>query len=311
MSATTHPLRRLHAARVTDEHIDHLGHMNVRFYQEKAFAATDALAAAHGLGPDAARALGGELRVRDAFTRHYREQLVGAELAVLGGFLAVRADGFRAYHELVNTESGERAAVFVHDVALAHRDDGRALALPEAFAKGAADALVAWPEHGRPRTIDLGRVPDGLTLAEARRRGLAMRQERAVGPDECGADGRYAAAGYLALVWGGEPPASRGEAVPMLETIGEVQFGWATLESRATLLALPRLGTRIQSFGAEVALARKTSFRHHWVFDVATGVLLCAHSVVNLAFDIAARKSLEIPPHVRARLETQYHPDLR
>ncbi len=66
-----------------------------------------------------------------------------------------------------------------------------------------------------------------------------------------------------------------------------------------------------ESFGAEVELARKTSFRHHWVFDLDRGVLLCTSSIVNLAFDIGERRAIEIPPAVRERLETQYHPDLR
>lgn len=38
--------------------------------------------------------------------------------------------------------------------------------------------------------------------------------------------------------------------------------------------------------------------------------LPCVSSSVNLAFDIKARRSIEIPESIRAGLESQYHPDL-
>jgi len=302
-------LRLLHEATVAEEEIDHLGHMNVRFYLEKALRGTEALAAAHGLDPEACRRLGGMLELRDSYTRHLREQLVGARLAVRGGVLSVRTDGLRCYQELVNRDGDERAATFVHELALRRRETGEPLPLPEMVAKSAGEAQVAWPEHGRPRTLDLSRVPPALPLAVARERGLAMREPRVVGPEECDAEGRFLASRYLDLVWGGEPSGFR-TAVPLFEDAGR-RFGWATMESRGVLLALPRVGTRIQSFGAEVELARKTSFRHHWVYDLDRETLLCTSSIVNLAFDLEARRAIEIPASLRQTLEAQYHPDLR
>jgi acyl-CoA thioester hydrolase len=302
-------LRLLHEATVAEEEIDHLGHMNVRFYLEKALRGTEALAAAHGLDAGACRRLGGTLELRDSYTRHWREQLVGAPLEVRGGVLSVRTAGLRCYHELVNRDSGERAATFVQDLCLRRRESGEALPLPEMVAKSAGEARVAWPEHGRPRTLDLSQAPPALSLAAARERGLAMREPRVVGPEECDAEGRFLASRYLDLVWGGEPSGFR-TAVPLFEDGGR-RFGWATMESRGVLHELPRAGSRIQSFGAEVEIARKTSFRHHWVFDLERGALLCTSSIVNLAFDLGARRAIEIPDALRETLRAQYHPDLR
>jgi acyl-CoA thioester hydrolase len=304
-------LRPLHEATVGPEEIDHLGHMNVRFYLEKALRATRALTDAYGLTPEACAGLGGVLELRDAFTRHYREQLEGAELQVVGGILGVEADGLRLYHELVNPAREERAATFVHQLKLLRREDRAPLPLPEMVAKRAGDARVAWPEHGRPRTLDLERVPPDLPLEVARERGLAMRKVRVIGAEECDAEGFFPAWRYQELFWGGEPVDPRRAGMPVYELEGGSRMGWATLESRGVLRALPRAGTRIQSFGAEVELARKTSCRHHWVFDVESGALLCTSSIVNLAFDIGARRAIEIPPAVRERLDAQFHPDLR
>jgi len=298
-------------ATVLPEEIDHLGHMNVRYYLEKALRATDIVSAEHGLGGPAVAAMGGVFELRDVFTRHYREQLVGAPLAVFGGVLAVRGDGLRLYHELRNTEQDELAATFVHEVQLRRRETREPLPLPEMVAKSAGEALVAWPEHGRSRSLDLDRVPTGLTLETARQRQLAMRQPRVVTAEECDADGYFVAARYQDLVWGGEPISGRSAWMPLFDMEDGGQFGWATMESRGVLLDLPRIGARVQCFGAEVEIARKATCRHQWVFDLETGRLLCTSSIVNLAFDISARRSIEIPARLRETLESQYHPDLR
>ena len=304
-------LRPLHTAKVLEEEIDHLGHMNVRFYMEKALRATEALLTELGLGPATCRQLGGVLELRDVFTRHYREQLAGAPLTVMGGLLSVEADGLRLYHELVNTDRDERAATFVHALELRHDRSREPLALPEVVADRTAGGLVAWPEHGRPRTLDLDRAPAGVSIVELEQRGLATRKERVLRPDECDAEGFFPAAHYQDLVWGGEPLDGTAGWLPLFELQGGGKFGWATLESRGVLHELPRAGARIQSFGAEVGIAGKTSVRHQWVFDLDRELLLCTSSIVNLAFDIGARKAIEIPPPIRETLQAQHHPDLR
>ena len=304
-------LRVLHRATVAAEEIDHLGHMNVRFYLEKALLSSRALAAEHGLGEAVCQELGCVLELRDAFTRHYREQLVGAPLAVLSGVLDVLPDGLRLYHELVNTDLDERAATFIHEMKLRDREARTGRPIPEMVAKSAGDSLAACPEHGKPRTLDLERVPPALSLADVRSRNLAMRKARVVEPEECDAGGYYPASRYQELVWGGEPIVPRAGFVPVFELEDGIRFGWATLESRGVLLELPRAGSRIQSFGAEVALANKTSCRHNWVFDLDRETLICTSSIVNLAFDIGARRAIEIPEQIRETLERQFHPDLR
>ncbi|HKJ25748.1 MAG TPA: thioesterase family protein [Myxococcota bacterium] len=303
-------LRPLHEATVSEAEIDHLGHMNVRFYHEKALRGSAALAAAHGLGPEAVGTLGGVLDLRETFTRHYREQLVGARLVVVGGVLAVRGDGLRLYHELVNPERGERAATFVHELGLRDATTRTPLPLPEAVAKSAGGARVGWPEHGRPRTLDLDRPAQAPPLEEALRRGLAMRHPRTIEEAACDAAGHFPAAAYQDLFWGGEP-VREGHVGPFLRPLADGgQLGWATLESRGVWRSLPRAGTRIQSFGAEVEITDKVTTRHMWVYDLERGVPLCTSWIVNLAFDVTRRRAVAIPPDVREIFEAQYHPDL-
>jgi acyl-CoA thioesterase FadM len=285
--------------------------MNVRYYHEKAMCGGAALAAAHGLGPDDCAAFGGVFELRETFTRHYREQLVGARLEVVGGVLGVQGDGLRFYLELRNPERDERAATYVHEWRLRDAATRAPLPLPENVAQSAGATLVAWPGHGRPRTLDLDRVPAAPPLDEARRRGLAMRKERVIPAEACDAHGFHRASDHQDLFWAGEP-ARQGRFGPFLHDLPDGgQLGWATLESRAVWSELPRVGTRIQSFGAEVDLTGKVTTRHMWAYDVERGTPLATSSIVNLAFDVTRRRAVEIPPDVRATYEAQLQPDLR
>lgn len=303
-------MRRLHESTVTEEEIDHLGHLNVRFYGSRALAATQAFLAERGLDAEGCAALGLRVSVPRVYTRHHREQLLGARLGVRTGVLSVERDGLRLYHELANLDSGELSAAMVYGVRLrdAARRDARPL--PEPFVEGVAAEIVPWPEHGRPRSLDLDHVPDALALPEARARDLALRAPRTIEPGECDADGFFDERELPELFWGGEPVRGRG-GVPMHALDDGRRLAWAIMESHRVALALPRAGDRVQSFVAHVEIGRKTVTRHQWLFDLDDGRLLCTWSSLDLAFDLDARRSMEIPDAVRSSLEANHHPDLR
>ena len=196
---TTTSLTVTHHSAVTEDQIDHLGHMNVRFYGVNAHAGTAAILDA--LGVDRA-----DTQVVDAYTRHRREQLLGAPLVVRSGVLDVGPLDLRIYHELANEDTGELAATFVHRV---RREDGTGadLPLPDGVAGRAADLMTSIPPHGESRSITL--ASDPLTSAppvgDLRERGLAMRKVRPVSTEECAPDGTYVRTMAPMLVWGGAP----------------------------------------------------------------------------------------------------------
>ena len=303
-------LRCLHEGTVTPDQIDHLGHMNVRFYAVRAGEATRALAAEFGLGPEACAEQGLLPAVSEQFTRHYREQLEGARLGVHTGVLAARERGLRIYHELRNQDTGERSATFVHELELQDLATRERRPFPAGLAEVAQSKAVQWPAHGQPRTIDLDAATATLGLDGARERELAIRKPRVLAPGECDADGCFRGAFLPELVWGGEPLQPRGGPA-LHQTASGIQMGWATLESHCRLLRTPRVGSRLQSFGADVEIASKTSLQCFWVFDLDDGGLVSTFSVVNLAFDVGGRRAMEIPPEIRRELEARHHPDLR
>ena len=289
---TTSELTVTHRSAVTRDQIDHLGHMNVRFYGVNAAAGTAAILDSLGTPEDIT------IRPVDIYTRHHREQLLGAELVVRSGVIEVLDHGLRIYHELANIATGALAATFVHGVRA--EDATGVVALPEPVADAARKQVAAVPAHGATRSISLASDPvaSAPTLDTLRDRDLAMRKVRAISEEECDTDGAYIPAFAPMLTWGGEPANRR---IPEMVHEGPdgLRMGWASMETRMVIERLPRLGDRIQSFSAVIALADKTSHRIQWAYDVDRGDLLTTFEVVNLAFDITARAPMSIPAHLR------------
>ena len=297
-------LRTTHESTVTADQIDHLGHMNVRFYALNAQAGTTALLAELPGWGDRPHV------VHDLYTRHLREQLQGTPLVVRSALVGAGPEGLRLHHELAAADTGVLAATFAYGISPIG-EDGNPVPLPGRLVEPLAGLVVPRPDYAVPRTISLD--TDGLavapTLEQARARGLALRKPRPVGADECDAAGRYRVDMAPFLTWGGEPVGD--ERGPMLEEGPDgTLMAWASMETRVQVARLPRRGDTIQSFGACVAVHDKVTHRVHWVYDVDRGDVLTAFEVVSLAFDIRARRPMPIPEATRARELAHLQPDL-
>jgi acyl-CoA thioesterase FadM len=279
-----------HTSTVTEDQIDHLGHMNVRFYAVNARAGTDAVLTE--LGWDTADA-----DVFDMYTRHHREQLLGTELIVRSGLLGADTNSIQIYHELADASTGELAATFVYRV-------GTTGAVP-------IDHLdtVDLPVHGTPRSIDLGATLSAPPLATVQQLDLAVRTPRRLERDDMGGTDTVASHMVPMLIWGGTPPDGAEHTLIHKGPNGET-VGWATMETRVGIVRLPELGTRIQSFGATTAMADKTNQMSMWAYDLDSGDLLVSFEVVSVLFDIGARRAMSIPGDLRAEHAARLHPDL-
>jgi len=293
---------------VTPDQIDHLGHMNVRFYSAHARTGAESLLASIGLASDERIALVG----RDVYVRHHREQLVGAQLEVRGGVLDASPDRIRLYEELLNPEADEVAAAFVLSFDLVDRSSQQRVAIEGKVVEAARDLVVVLPDHGRPRSIDLDEDPTAQppSLDLLRERGLAIRQVRVIDDTlEADDEGVVSSAWLGELVWGGEP-APGADFRPLEPLPDGGSMGFATMETRAAWARPARRGDRIQSFGAELDIHSKTMLSRFWLYDVDGAELIAVFTVVNVAFDISTRRAIVIPDVVRDRITRRYHPDL-
>ena len=111
--------------------------------------------------------------------------------------------------------------------------------------------------------------------------------------------------------WCGAASRVRPDAGPWLEEMpGGELMGWATMETRIQTRRLPRVGERVQSFGATVAIHDKVTHRLQWCFGLEDGEVLVGFEIVNLAFDTRSRRPMRIPDgHTQRELAT-LQPDL-
>lgn len=278
--------------------------MNVRFYGANAGSGTTALLQELN---------GGEpltLRPVDVYTRHHREQLLGARLVVRSGVLGVNDDGLQLYHELANEDTGALAATFVHRLRPVDHSGARSR-LPDAVVEAARESLVTVPPFGMPRSIALDADPAAVApgLELLRDRDLAMRKVRSVTPEECDEHGDFIWFYAPGLTWGGEPLDGSMSSLFHEGPNGE-RMGWASMETRMVVGRLPRVGDRIQSFSAVIGLRDKTSHRIQWAYDIEREDLLVTFEVVNLAFDVARRAPMSIPDPIREFEQAALHDDL-
>ena len=312
-------MRTFDTSEVRPEEIDGLGHMNVRFYMERAQRANRLLLAELGIGADEGEAPGVRATQSDTYVRYHREQFEGQLLNVNGGVLEASPAGLRAFYEVANPARGEIAATFIIVTTLADRATGLAAPLPAEALKGADAARIALPDYGAPRTIDL--APPRLDLSyqavaaripEDGSDPMSRRSEWQVPADACDEHGNLADAG--ALMFGGWRPPSAEE----MRRHGPMTFvgddghrlGWASLETRMVRVSPARAGDKLASIGAEVGLHAKVRHSRRWLFNLSSGQLVSLNDNVSIALDLDARRSIEIPPTIRTQLETRHVPEL-
>jgi len=287
-----------HESSVTADQIDHLGHMNVRYYGVNARAGTTTLMA--GLGRDR-----DDTALTDIYTRHFAEQLEGAALEVRTAILEASADRITIYHELYNVESDSIAATFVHGVVPVDTPFG-----PDLVEGLRADS-VPIPAHGAPRSISLatdllGHAP---ALEEAVDRGLATRLPRQIAPDECDASGAHLDSQLSSMSWIGTRIDGRDPEPTLIDGPNGEKMGFAAMENRIQVRRRVRLGATVQTFEAVVAMHDKATHRIQWVFDLDQGDLLHAQESVSVAFDTISRRAMSIPAAMRALDEARLAPE--
>lgn len=318
----------LSESEIQPNEIDHLGHMNVRFYMERAQTANKLLMESFGLG---AEDLGTtHLIQKDSYVRYHREQFQGSTLAVKGGVLDANADGVRLYFELVNDAKAQVAATFIMVVGRIELATRAALPIPAEAIERALQAQVALPDYGGPRTVDLG--PPRLDLAfeelaarltEDLQDPMSRRMERTIEADDCDAYGflaegqdmmfggfRFAQRGAEAMVAAMRRDGAEAPFGPMTFVSEEGhRLGWASMETRHLRLSQPRAGDVICSLGAEIGLGEKIRHSRRWLFNTRTGALISLNDNVNVALDLDARRSIAIPPKLRRQLEQRHVPE--
>lgn len=310
----------LDRAPVGADEIDTLGHMNVRCYQQRMERANARLLADLGLEPAALEDAGQRLVRFETFTRYLHEQFAGAEIEVHGGVLDAAADYIQLFYELRNAAKGQSAATFIIKVGVQTQAERAERTLPGAVVARAQADTIALPDYGAPRTLDLDPPRLDLTLEAIEGRVADQREinmmggrfKRVVEADECDAHGFLEEGEHLMF------PSRRMEerrasgkpfGPPTFTTDDGRRFGWAWMETRIVDVRRPRAGDVLRSTEADLGLGRKTRHARRWVFNLTRGELAGMEDTVAIALDLDARRAMEIPDALRARLERGHVPE--
>jgi acyl-CoA thioester hydrolase len=296
--------------------------MNVRFYMERAQKGNRALLETFGLGREALGQRGVRAVQNDTYTRYHREQFQGSALQVKGGVLAASPEGISMYFEVVNDAKAQVAATFVLNTVLIDPATRELLPISDAAVAAAEGRRVELPEHGRPRSIDLG--PPRLNLAyeelaarldEDEQDPMSRRMERTIEAAECDEHGFQSDS--VDMMFGGLRAPRMEDMRRLGQQFGPMtfssddgrRFGWASMETRNVRLHQPRAGDRLRMIAGEIGLGPKIRHSRRWVFNATTGALVSLNDNVNIALDLDARRSIEIPPEYRVRLEQRHVPE--
>jgi len=299
----------VHRGSVQTWECDHMGHLNVRFYVDKAMQGLVALVAHLGVAPRELRDRGWAVSAGTQHIRFLREQRSGAPYFVRAGVLGAEpSHALSVVEEMVSVATGDVAATFVGDCAVVDARTREAIELPDGARERARALLVELPAHARPRGIAPLPPRPRPTLAEAEGLGLFATYQATVADAECDASGHMTACHYMGAV---------SDSIPNLllllfgiDRSRNDRLGGAALEYRFVYHSVPRAGDVLALRSGLAAVADKTYRIVHWLFDAATGLAVATAEAVAVAMDLDTRRAIAIPDDVRARLERAVIPGL-
>lgn len=279
---------------------DAMDHMNVQFYVQRAAEGLASLAMELGVGPGYARSHDTALYPIDQHLRFLKEMRVGTPFAVYGGVLEADSQSVRVYSEIRHSITDAPSATFITDCAFVDRSTLKPKSLPSSALQRAEQLKTVLPSHAAPRGVTLGEARAAPSLAEADRLKMVRTFQSVVSPHDCDTHGFMEQRAYMGRV---------SDAIPNLlaqamgRDRGQSTIGGAALEYRFVFRKAAQEGDILAVRSGLKSVANKTYNWVHWLFDLDTGDAVATAEAVAISLDLTTRKSIDIPPEMRAHLE--------
>jgi acyl-CoA thioester hydrolase len=284
---------------VNEWECDQMGHLNVRHYFGSANEGLALLVAELGLGPARLRQEGLALRALDQHVRFQREMRPGTAYCVRAGVVSATPDVLRTYQEISVRPQLELSATFASELALYHFPSGVRRSFPPQLHALSHPIRSEIPPHGAARGIARDQPKPPFTRVHAIERGLVGAFLGPVRADECDSNGVMRESGMMAKVADGMSHFF----IALRDRPRADGIGGAALEYRFVFRKWPQLGDFIEVRSGLKGLGAKTMQICHFLFDVETGECLASAEAVTVSFNLATRKSIEIPPEHRAAMQ--------
>lgn len=290
---------------------DEMGHLNTRFYVQKAMEALPLLFARLGLPGRFAPAAPATLRPREMHIRFHRESPAATPLAMQGAVTAIREGEIDVVLVMTGIEDATPKATF--RMTLAHVDDAdRPQPWPAGFAEALEGQAVALPEAARPRSTGAGPVESDASMQRAEALGLACIAAGSIGPERLDAFGRMAPQHFIGAVSDGIRSLTLGyrEIVLAHSDAPPARCGGAVLEFRILHLDWPRAGDCYEVRSGLARVEGKVKSLVHWMLDPVTGRPWGTMESIAVDFDLDRRRIVEMTAPAREALAPHLVPGL-
>ncbi len=276
---------------------DEMGHMNMRFYLAKAWEGMAVMAHRMNMGHAFRREHGATMRPRDVHIRYLREIRPGQPFFVRAGIVSTGEDDAEFCFEVIHAPEGPLAATVRMRVDHVDRVNGRRFPWARSIA-ATFDGLMAAPDEERgPRSVDWAAAPragETVSLEEVERQGIAVIGRGAFQSIDAGIHdvirphaimGRISdCVPNLMAKWRSESAGAQGVR----------QVGGVLLETRIVFRRWPRPGDLFQIHTAVRDVQPRTHHFIHWMLDPVSGRPWMTMQACAAAFDLEARKLIEI-----------------
>jgi len=280
---------------------DELGHMNMRFYFEKAAQARAAFFGQLHL-PRAfkARALSTLVATRQHI-KYHKEVRPGVGMAVKTGILDLGETDIILVH--VITQSPQKlAATIVETLSHISVRTGTAFGWPKRVCGMAKDFTIEMPQIAAPRNVDVDEALGVPGLAAADKLGLQAIGRGMFRPDECDVFGYVTPHAIIGRV--SDSAQHLKTAWPDLDFSSDDAMSGALLEAQAIHRNRPMAGDcYVMRSGLRKA---STHVRElcHWILDPVTGKCWSTFTGVGCRFDLSTRRLVKIDDETLALLKS-------
>lgn len=286
-------------------HIDDMGHMNVRYYVDKAEQAQRAYLAHIGLGASQRAALQLRPVTHDNHLRFLSECHSGTSLFARTAPVDLTETRLRLCTEICRTVDGAVSATMTSDITFQREDGPDVPLLEEALAIAQAD-LVDQPPYAAPKGIPGPKPTQVPNLETALARHLIETARFEAKPEYFNSDGRIESYRLLGGLLEGIPTLFSAMQVDRAARAKD-GIGGAALEYWLCRFNEPKPGDVLFVMGGLSNVGSKTFTHAYWVFD-DRGNPIASVEAIAVTFDLKARKAMEIPAEARANYEAMVKP---
>ncbi len=286
-------------------HIDDMGHMNVRYYLDKAEQAQRAYLAHIGLGATQRAALQIRPVTHDNHLRFLSECHSGTSLFARTAPIAISDTRLTLCTEICRTLDGTVSATMTSEISF-HREGAQDVALPQEALAIAQSDLTNQPAYAAPKGIPGPKPTQVPALETALKRQLIETARFEAKPEYFNSDGRIESYRLLGGLLEGIPTLFSAMSVDR-EQRAKQGIGGAALEYWLCRFNEPKPGDVLFVMGALSDVGKKTFTHAYWMFD-DRGNPIASVEAIAVTFDLKARKAMEIPAEARASYEAMVKP---